>query len=112
MQFSTNTNKSYDRHYHWKNLHLEAHAAKLCLNTVFNNWSKAALNNTRNSTFSLFDTHLTPIPKTNERDLSLLKSWQPISIETSENWMLEKIFLERLTPFIVTDNCAFGYRAY
>ena len=44
--FKMNTNESYDRHYHWKNLHLEAHAAKLCLNNVFNNWSQAVLNNT------------------------------------------------------------------
>ena len=58
----------------------------------------------------LFDTNLTPIPKPKAQDLSSLKAWRLISIGTSENWILEKIFNVRLKPFLTTHDNQFGYK--
>ena len=63
-----------------------------------------------NVCWNLFDTNLTPTPKHNKRELSSVKSWRPISVGTSENWILEKIFLERLKPYLHTDDSQFGYK--
>ena len=50
------------------------------------------------------------IPKKDKKDLSNKSSWRPISIGTSENWLLEKVLLSRLEPYLKTDNCQFGYK--
>ena len=105
-----NTNKSYNRHFHWKKLIPTNHFAKLCLRDVFNCWANDVMNNVCDHTWHLFDTDLSPTPKNGKKDLSLLKSWRPISIGTSENWILEKIFLRRLAPFLETGDCQFGYK--
>ena len=86
-----NTNKSYKRHFHWKNLFSEYHSAKLCLQQVLNSWSNDVYDDNINVCWNLFDTNLTPTPKHNKRELSSVKSWRPISVGTSENW-IEKIF--------------------
>ena len=39
------------------------------------------------------------------------KSWRPISIGTSECWILEKIFQRRLAPYMMTNDCQFGYKS-
>ena len=53
---------------------------------------------------------MSPIPKNGKKNLSELKSWRPISLGTSENWILEKVFLKRLQPFLGIDDCQFGYK--
>ena len=107
------TDKSYSRHYHWKNLLSfgKNHHAFLCLLTVFNFWANNVASNVDVKGWSLFDTSLSPVPKTGKRDLSSIKSWRPISLGTSENWVLEKIFLSRLKPFLGTDDSQFGYKS-
>ena len=104
------TNKSYTRHNHWKYLHGQSHSAKLCLSAVFKSWSKNILNNEENLIWKLFDTNLNPKPKTNKKDLTAVTSWRPISIGTSENWILEKIFLSKLKSYLQTDDSQFGYK--
>ena len=104
------TNKSYDRHYHWKYLLSTRHSAKLCLCHLFDFWASDAMSNRCSGIWPLFDTTLSLVPKTGKRDLSLVKSWRPISIGTSENWVLERIFLSRLLPFLGTSDCQFGYK--
>ena len=106
------TDKSYSRHHHWKKifLHDNNHIAITCLQNVFNFWALSVFSDNCSSDWSLFDTNLSPVPKTGKRDLTLLKSWRPISLGTSENWVLEKIFLSRLRPFLGTDDCQFGYK--
>ena len=104
------TNKSYKMHYHWKSLHSPDHAAKVCLLEIFNCWSFGVVGDSVSEDWSLFDTNLTPIPKNGKKKLSDLKSWRPISIGTSENWILEKIFLARLLPFLGTSDFQFGYK--
>ena len=86
------------------------HSAKLCILQVFNTWSDSILNGNCSTVWSLFDTNLTPIPKPKSQDLSTLKAWRPISIGTSENWILEKIFAVRLKPYMSTDDSQFGYK--
>ena len=49
-------------------------------------------------------------PQKGKKDLSTRSAWRPISIGTSENWLLEKILLGRLLPFLETQNCQFGYK--
>lgn len=106
------TDKSYSRHHHWKKLLLydRNHIAFTCLQNVFNFWALAVFSDNCSDDWSLFNTNLSPVPKTGKRDLSLLKSWRPISLGTSENWVLEKIFLSRLKPFLGTDDSQFGYK--
>ena len=104
------TNKSYSRHFHWKYLNSAFHNAKLCLLRALNTWSHNVLCNKRDLLWRMFDTNLKPTPKPNKRDMSSVKSWRPISIGTSENWLLEKIFLERLKPYVHTDDSQFGYK--
>ena len=40
--------------------------------------------------------NLNPSPKKDKKYLSNIKFWRPISIGTSENWLLEKMFRQRL----------------
>ena len=105
-----NTNKSYTRHNHWKNLNFENHSAKRCLLEVLNFWQCSVLSNNSYFEWDLFLANLRVIPKKGKKDLSLKKSWRPISIGTSENWILEKIILSRLLPFLQTEDCQFGYK--
>ena len=102
-----NTNKSYKRHHHWKTLNSENHSAKLCLHEVFNYWIVNTLyNNDINfSKWDFFLTDLNLIPKSGKKDFSSRKSWRPISIGSSENWILEKIILNRLSPYVLTNTC-------
>ena len=87
-----NTDKSYKRHHHWQKLTSPAgHSAIRCLLEVFNNWSQCTLEDI-SLFWDMFDTNLSPIPKKGKKDLSLVKSWRPISVGTSENWILEKKF--------------------
>lgn len=104
------TNKSYNMHFHWKYLPSFYHTAKYCLVEVFNCWANDSLTNKPRKLWTLFDTNLSPIPKNGKKNLSELKSWRPISLGTSENWILEKVFLKRLQPFLGTDDCQFGYK--
>ena len=107
---SINSDKSYQRHHHWEKLHSENHAAKLCLLRVFNYWIKNVLDRSPTVDWDFFLTDLNLIPKSGKKDLSLKNSWRPISIGSSENWILEKIILNRLSSFIHTKDCQFGYK--
>ena len=62
------------------------------------------MNNDDDKVWALFDTDLTPIPKNSKKNLTVLKSWRAISIGTSVNWILEKIFFARLLPFLGVSN--------
>ena len=103
------TDKSYSMHYHWKKLISSDHSAKLCLINVFDSWAEYTMNNVTGRLWTLFDTNLSPIPKNGKKNLSVLKSWRPISVGTSENWILEKVFLKRLQPFLGVSDFQFGY---
>ena len=106
------TNKSYERHCHWKYLATYNHSAKICLLNVFRFWVDNALSN--NFTYfdwDFFHANLNVIPKKGKKDLSALKSWRPITIGTSENWVLEKVFLSRILPLLTTEDCQFGYKS-
>ena len=105
-----NTNKSYKMHYHWKSLNAFDHCAKVCLIETFNEWANDALMNKPKKLWTLFDTNLSPIPKNGKRNLTQKKSWRPISLGTSENWILEKVFLARLRPFSDVSDSQFGYK--
>ena len=59
----------------------------------------------------MIDTSLSPVPKKGKKYLSLNKSWRPLSLGTSESWVLERIFLSRLQPFLGTDDSQFGYKS-
>ena len=72
-------------------------------------WADNDLSNRPRKLWTLFDTNLSPIPKNGKKNLSELKSWRPISLGTSENWILEKVFLKRLQPFLGVDDSQFGY---
>ena len=58
-----NTNKSYKRHHHWKNLRTENHAAKLCLTECINFFINNELNNRHSIDWDFFLTALELIPK-------------------------------------------------
>ena len=105
-----NTNKSYFRHSHWKNLSTDSHSAKQCLRYVLNNWLHSALADNSYFDWDLFKANVKLIPKKGKKDLSVKKGWRPISVGTSENWILEKILLCRLKPFLKTRDCQFGYK--
>ena len=85
-----NTSKSFKRHHHWKSLKDKCHPAKICLLHVFNSISNDMLKDNYNLNYNLFHTDLSPIPKKGKKDFSSIKSWRPISIGTSECWILEK----------------------
>lgn len=106
------TNKSYERHSHWKYLCKTDHAAKQCLLNVFHFWTNNVLCNEHTYfDWEFFHANLNVIPKKGKKDLSALKSWRPITIGTSENWVLEKVFLHRVSPFLATEDCQFGYKS-
>ena len=107
------TNKSYKRHYHWKHLQRHDHAAKYCLLSVLNFWIRNVLCDDNNVYFdwNLFFANVNLIPKKDKKDLSTKKAWRPISVGTSENWILEKILLYRIQPFLITKDNQFGYKA-
>ena len=108
------TNKSYERHNHWKGLTSINHSAVHCLLYVLNNWGEQSIfsdNDVQWSESGLFDTVLTPIPKAGKKDYSDVSTWRPISIGTSENWLLEKMILGRLKPLLQTADCQFGYKS-
>ena len=62
------------------------------------------------SSWDFFLTDLNLIPKSGKKDFSSKKSWRPISIGSSENWVLEKVFLKRLYPYSRTSDSQFGYK--
>lgn len=105
------TNKSYKRHFHWKHLLSINHYAKKCLVSVFNAWSHNALFQQSSLNWDLFVTDLNPTPKKDKTDFSTVRSYRPICIGTSENWILEKAFLSRLEPFLHTHDCQMGYKS-
>ena len=105
------TNKSYKRHYHWKYLLSNNHLAKRCLLTVFNAWSRNVLLHNNSISWDLFETDLNTIPKKGKKDLSTVRSYRPICVGTSENWILEKVFLSRLEPYLSTHDCQMGYKS-
>ena len=107
-----NTNKSYTRHKHWKFLHTENHSAKFCLLHTMNFWIKNAFQDCSYFDWDFFLSNLNVIPKQGKKDLSLKKSYRPLSIGTSENWILEKILLSRVSPFLKTHDCQFGYKQH
>ncbi len=105
------TNKSYHRHYHWKHLNNYNHSAKFSILTVLNSWGSHVLENKPDDKiWDIFDTQVNPIPKAGKRDLTIAKNWRPISIGTSENWLLEKILSSRLDPYLQIDDAQFGYK--
>ena len=103
--------KSFTRHSHWKSLLQEGHSAKICLLHLINSISKSILQGNNELDYQLLHTNLSPIPKKGKKDLSLIKSWRPISIGTSECWLWEKMFQQRLSPYLQTYDCQFGYKA-
>ena len=105
-----NSDKSYKRHHHWQKLHSKTHSAIHCLAEIFNFWIKSILNNSTTIDWDFFLTNLNLIPKSGKKDLSVKKSWRPISIGSSENWILEKVVLNRLSSYVQTKNCQFGYK--
>ena len=60
--------------------------------------------------WDFFSTALEVIPKTGKKDYSAKNAWRPISVGTSENWIFEKILLNRLSPYLQTKDCQFGYK--
>ena len=106
-----NSDKSYKRHHHWECLASESHTAKLCLLKIFQYFIDNVLHNNNVTDWNFFLTHLDVIPKKGTKDMSLKKSWRPISIGTSENWIFEKVLLNRLLPFLKTSDCQFGYKS-
>ena len=104
------SNKSYTRHNHWKYLQSENHPAKLCLLEILNSFSKNVLTDSISNDNDFFLTQLNVIPKKGKKDLSERKSWRPISIGTSENWLFEKVLQRRLLLFLQTKDCQFGYK--
>ena len=105
-----NTNKSFTRHSHWKYLNSFDHSAKNCLCEVLNGWVGKAISDDPYLDWDFFKTNVRVIPKKDKKDLSLKKSWRPISLGTSENWVLEKVFLSRLRPYLQTKDSQFGYK--
>ena len=105
-----NTNKSYTRHFHWKNLLAENHTAKSCLVEVLKYFCKNVLRGLDTPDWDFFSTALEVIPKTGKKDYSAKNAWRPISVGTSENWIFEKILLNRLSPYLQTKDCQFGYK--
>ena len=104
------TNKSYTRHCHWKNLCTENHAAKRCLAEVLKYFCNNVLSGAETPDWEFFRTSLEVIPKPGKKDYSEKKAWRPISIGTSENWIFEKVLLNRLLPFLERKDCQFGYK--
>ena len=45
-----------------------------------------------------------------KKDLSDAKAYRQISIGSLENWVLERIFLERLDPYLNVHDCQMGYK--
>lgn len=107
-----NTNKSYQRHFHWKSLVSSNHAAKTCLAEVLNFFANTVLTGNDTPDWDFFLTSLDVIPKLGKKDYSTKNAWRPISIGTSENWIFEKILLKRLTPYLTRNDCQFGYREH
>ena len=104
------TDKSYNRHFHWKSLNSPNHAAKQCLRVIFYKWAVSTISNECNNFSDMFISNLNPIPKKGKKDPSKKSSYRPISIGTSENWVLERIFLNRLDPYINVHDCQMGYK--
>ena len=108
----TDTNRSYKRHCYWKSLRTENHAAKACLVEVLqyfiNNVSKGRVT----PDWDFFLTNRELIPKPGKKDYSSKNSWRPISVGTSENWIFEKILLNRLSPYLTRKDCQFGYKEH
>ena len=77
---------------------------------IGNTWLHNVLNENTYFKWDFFLTQLNVIPKKGKKDLSTRSAWRPISIGTSENWLLEKILLGRLLPFLETQNYQFGYK--
>ena len=74
-------------------MHSNNHAAKLCLVEILNFWITSVLQaNYDVIDWDFFLTNSNVIPKTGKRDISTKKAYRPISIGTSENWVLEKFY--------------------
>ena len=91
-------------------MHTYEHSAKLCLLNIMNFWIHNVFFNCNYLEWDFFLSNVKVIPKQGKKDLSLKKSWRPLSIGSSENWILEKILLGRVSPFCKTYDCRFGYK--
>ena len=95
--------KSYDRHIHWK---YAPKSALQCLLGALNGfWVEH-----QDLCNDVWKVSLRPIPKSDDKNLSLIKSWRPISIGSTEAFILEKLILIQLAPKLKTRENQFAYK--
>ena len=98
--------KSYRRHFHW--LHAPNIAIQYLLDTL-NSWVASLTKNQGNWDFLMAT--ISPIPKSATKPLSIIKSWRPIALASSECYILEKLCLKRALPYLSTLDNQMGYKA-
>ena len=101
------TKKSFDHHFFWRKMagpRVKSHLLKF-----LNSWV-ARVCEGESATWSFLWTTIVPILKGSDKSPSKLKSWRPISLMTSEAWLLEKMLKFRMDPYLQTSNHQFAYK--
>ena len=95
--------KAYKNHTIWK--FSPPNARKILLHCLNKFW-------TDGENLDIWKVFIVPIPKGNKKDLSLKKSWRPISIGSSEAFILEKLILNQNEDKFKTSNFQFAYKKF
>ena len=105
---SIDTNKSFKRHWLWKNGSTQT-CRKILLKNL-NLWNKQLISE-KNAPWDFLISTISPILKADSKPKSELKSYRPISLMSSEAWILESMMKYRLLPYLNTFDNQFGYKS-
>ena len=100
---SLDPKKSYKHNVHWK---FAPTSALMNLQKALNSFWV----NGENVGDRFWEVNMTPIPKSTDKDLTVLKSWRPISVGTTEALILEKLIAMQLKDKLITSDHQFAYK--
>ena len=103
-----NVRKAYRRHKLWKLC-----STQLCRKALidcFNNFSLDLLQN-GSAKWDFLESIISPILKSAEKKPTLIKSYRPIALMTSEAWLLETMVKYKMLPFLRTKDSQFAYKS-
>ena len=103
-----NMRKAYRRHKIWKICSTQL--SRMVLIECFNNFSKDLLIN-GHATWDFLESTISPILKSADKKPSLIKSYRPISLMSSEAWLLETMLKYKTLPYLRTKDSQFAYKS-
>ena len=100
-------NKAYEHNQHYLHAPREAY---LNIAIGLNDWCRQIQSHGNAMNFNFLETSISPIPKQGKKDYSDIKSWRPIACSSTICYLLEKILLSHVKPYLETLDNQFAYK--